>query len=81
MGLLITPQTITFKGAQTEENFYSGSISRVDRDYLTCNPIVINDFRNEDSTKRDVDTLKLEFLLSLGIKYDNELKKLLDNRQ
>lgn len=79
--LFICISIIGFKGAQTEENFYSGGISRVDRDYLTCNPIVINDFRNEDSTKRDVDTLKLEFLLSLGIKYDNELKKLLDNRQ
>ena len=72
---------IGFKGARTEDNFYAAGISRVDRDYLTCNPIVINDFRNEESTKHDIEDLKIDYLLSLGIKYDNELKQLLDNKQ
>lgn len=79
--LFVCISLIGFKGAQTEENFYFGGISRVDRDYLTCNPIVINDFRNEDSTKHDIENLKIDFLLSLGIKYNNELKQLLDNKQ
>lgn len=79
--LFICISIIGFKGAETEKNFLELSRSCVDRDYLVCNPIVINDFRNEYSLRNDIDNLKLDFLLSLGIKYDNELKKLLDNRQ
>ena len=79
--LFVCISIIGFKGAQTEENFYFGGISRVDRDYLTCNPIVINEFRDEDSTKHYMENLKIDYLLSLGIKYDNELKQLLDNKQ
>ena len=79
--LFVCISLIGFKGARTENNFYAAGISRVDRDYLTCNPIVINDFRNEDSTKHDIENLKIDYLLSLGIKYDNELKQLLDNKQ
>ena len=79
--LFICISLIGFKGARTENNFYAPGISRVDRDYLTCNPIVINDIRNEDSTKHDIENLKIDYLLSLGIKYDNELKQLLENIQ
>ena len=79
--LFICISLIGFKGARTENNFFAPGISRVDRDYLTCNPIVINDIRNEDSTKHDIENLKIDYLLSLGIKYDNELKQLLENKQ
>lgn len=79
--LFICISLIGFKGAITEDYFCAFSTSHVDRDYLTCNPIVINDIRNEDSTKHDIENLKIDYLLSLGIKYDNELKQLLENKQ
>lgn len=79
--LFICISIIGFKGAETEKNFLEASRSCVDRDYLVCNPIVINDFRNEDSSKKDIDNLKLDFLLSLGVKHDDDLKQLLDNLQ
>ena len=59
----------------SEYTFYPGS---VDRNTINCNPIAIENIDDEQSIDDALKWLKLEYLLSLGIKSSEYLNKLIE---
>ena len=66
------------KGMKTEDNFYNGYVGIIDRDIVLCDPIVIENMGDEKEAELMMKKLQISYLLSLGVKYDDKLKKLVD---
>ena len=64
-------------GALTETSYGSYGNSTVDRNHLFCNPIVFNNIHDDKMTNRDLKLLKLDFLLSLGVRTNSEINDLI----
>ena len=66
-------------GVGTETDSFFMSQSCIDRDEMLCQPVVFDDVRNREAVEQDVSRLKLEFLLSIGVRtkqqIDNLIKK------
>ena len=75
--LFVGISLIGCKGAVTEINYGSHRNGIVDRNNLICNSIVFNNIHDDVSNHQDIKLLKLDFLLSLGIRYHQEIKDLL----
>lgn len=69
------------KGAVTENDYGAYSTSVVDRDYLAFTPMVFENIYDDKLYERDIIDLKIAYMLSLGIRKNSELQKLLDKRQ
>ena len=69
------------KGAITENDFGAYSTSVVDRYYLVFTTVVFDNIYDYKSYERDIIDLRIEYMLSLGIRKHFELQKLIDKRQ
>lgn len=76
--LFVCISIIGCKDIVTEDEASFSMKSVIDRNYLSCTPNVINDFHSAESLNEDLKTAKLEYLLSLGIKYADEVKSSID---
>ena len=65
------------KKAITAFNVYNAPVGVIDRDRLTCNPIVFEDISNNESIDLDKKRLRLEYLLSLGIRVPDKINDLI----
>ena len=64
------------KGVQTEARQLQHTISTIDRDVLLCNPILFEDIGSLEENEVDIKRLKLDFLLSLGVRLEDEVHDL-----
>ena len=64
------------EGVYTQVDDWSDYIGSIDRDDLLCLPAVFNDIGNDDELEIDKKRLKLEFLLSLGVRTITEVDDL-----
>lgn len=69
------------KGAITENDFGAYSTSVVDRDYLAFTPVVFENIYDDKSFERDIIDLRIEYMLSLGIRKNSALQELLNKRE
>ena len=69
------------KNVITEDVFPDSQRGTIDRDYVICDPISIEDFTNEEITSGAINRLHIDYLLSLGIRYQEDLRKLIDQVQ
>ena len=69
------------KGAITENDYGAYSTSVVDRDYLAFTPVVFDNIYDDKSYERDIIDLKIEYMLSLGIRKNSALQELLNKRE
>ena len=65
------------KKAVTAFNMYNAPVGVIDRDRLTCNPIVFEDISNNESIDLDKKRLRLDYLLSLGIRVPDKINDLI----
>lgn len=75
--LFICISVLGCKGVTSNYSFeavYKGSI---DRDTVVCVPISINNLDNDDEVDTAIKWLRIEYYLSLGIKVNKELEKLI----
>lgn len=63
---------------KTEDNFYNGYVGIIDRNIVLCDPIVIENIGDEKEAELMMKKLQISYLLSIGVKYDDKLKKLVD---
>lgn len=72
---------ITICGAEgiiSEKNDHGiGYISRIDRNRLLCAPMVCTNIEDEELFEKSKKALHIEYFLSLGVKYNNELNQLI----
>lgn len=66
----ITTQT----PAEEDIGYYIGSI---DRDRIMCNPIVVEKISDDDIFWFGIKMLQIEYLQSIGVKYDKKLDELM----
>ena len=57
----------------TNEDFESGTISRIDRDLCMITPIVYHDLNDQNELEKSTRELRLEYLFSLGISRGKEI--------
>lgn len=63
----------------TEDNGYGRHKTQIDRNEITCRPIVFTDILEEDSFYSDLGKLNLEYFLSVGIRKNKKVKELIDS--
>ena len=66
------------KGIYVSNDFDGTSISSLDRNRIVCSPVMFGDISNEDNYSLEVDKMRLEYVLSLGINKGRDLKELID---
>lgn len=66
------------KGIYVKNDFDGISISSLDRNRIVCSPVMFGDISNEDNYSLEVDKMRLEYVLSLGINKGRDLKELID---
>ena len=54
--------------------YYTGSI---DRNHIICNPVIIEKISDDENFWTSIKMLQIEYLQSIGVKYDKDLDKLL----
>lgn len=83
-GILVTKRVfvclsiVGCKGAITDNNamhFYNG---KIDRDIMFCEPIAFENIADDSSVERLMKQVHLEFLLALGVRYSDAVKRLLN---
>lgn len=74
--LFICISVLGCKGVTTNDSFERYYKGHIDRDTVLCVPISINDIDNETEVDNSIKWLKIEYYLSLGIKANDELDKL-----
>ena len=65
---------VTQTPAEEDIGYYIGSI---DRDRIMCNPIVVEKISDDDIFWFGIKTLQIEYLQSIGVKYDKKLDELM----
>ena len=59
------------------KEFGFGYLGKIDRNTINCAPIILEKLDNEDDNESVIKKLYVEFLLSIGIKYDEKLNQLI----
>lgn len=65
------------KGFRTNEEFITDTVARVDREVCIMNPIIVEDFSDEKQRLLIAKKIRLEYLLSLGIRRTKEMNSLI----
>lgn len=65
------------KGVISNNNFELSYKGKIDRDYVICNPVIINNLNDEEENQLLLKKLYIEYLLSIGVKYNDELTRLI----
>ena len=61
-----------------DQGFQYDYTGKIDRDEVICDPIEILRIDNDDEISFTLKKLQIAFLLAIGVKYDDSLKKLID---
>ena len=65
------------KGIVTEKGNLTGMHSRIDRDEVICTPVPFVDIEDLDTFYKDCKRLHLEFLLAIGLRKNDIVRKLI----
>lgn len=69
------------KGVITEDELSADELGMIDRDVVICDPVSIEDFTDDEIVENSTKQLQIDYLLSLGIRYHDLLRKLIDDVQ
>ena len=69
------------KGVITEDEFYSEYKGLIDRNLLLCDPVSIEDYYNDEMSKKSIMILQLNYLLALGIQHQKIIQYLIADIQ
>ena len=61
-----------------EEDFSAYYTGTIDRNTLLCEPVVISDVNNNAMLENTIKKLELNYLLSIGVKFGNDLDSLIN---
>lgn len=65
------------KGVTSENDELSSFRKDIDRNLILCSPVFVSDLSNDDENELIIKKLNIEFLLSIGVKNNYELTKLI----
>lgn len=57
---------------------YTQYIGSIDRDKVICSPVIIEDISDKNESEILIKKLHIEYLLSIGVKYDKQLEELIN---
>lgn len=63
------------RSSSSDDDFWYDYIGEIDRDVLLCTPVVIENINSEDEETLLLKKLYIEYMLSIGKKYDEDLDK------
>lgn len=69
------------KNVATEGSSNDDAYGIIDRDIVLCNPISIEDIADESIIENAVKRQELDFLFAMGIQYQPQINKLIDEVQ
>ncbi|MBR3017523.1 MAG: hypothetical protein IKH57_10695 [Clostridia bacterium] len=75
--LFVCVTIIGCKGVVTEDEFSSDYKGMIDRNLMLCDPVIIDDYYNDEMSQKDMKKLQLNYLLALGIQYQKTIQDLI----